>query len=74
MDTALADEFRNLSVKAPCCGTKVSLNDLRYIWPAAFGRFALEARNPNIVNTTEAQDRQIAERLGTQLKKMWVSV
>ncbi len=72
MDEAFVNEFKSLGIKTPCCGTTVSLNDLCYVWPAAFGRFALEARNPNIADTTEEQDRQIAECLRTQLRKMWV--
>jgi hypothetical protein len=52
METASADGFKDLSTVAPCCGATVSLNDLRYVWPAAFGRFALEAHNPGIGDTT----------------------
>ncbi len=37
METASADGFKDLNTVAPCCGATVSLNDLRYIWPAAFG-------------------------------------
>ncbi|WFU06317.1 hypothetical protein QA648_24745 (plasmid) [Rhizobium sp. CB3171] len=74
MDAASANRFENLNIKTPCCGTNVSLNDLRYIWPAAFGRFALEARNPNIANTTSDQDQQLAECLGTRLRKVWMRI
>ncbi|KAA3505430.1 hypothetical protein G6L63_23535 [Agrobacterium vitis] len=74
MDIAYASEFTSLTVEAPCCGTTVSLNNLRYLWPAAFGRFAIEARNPNIADTSEEQDQQIADCLGTTLRKMWVRV
>ncbi|WP_245497711.1 hypothetical protein [Rhizobium leguminosarum] len=52
METASADGFKDLVTVAPCCGATVSLNDLRYVWPAAFGRFALEAHNPGIGDTT----------------------
>lgn len=74
MDTAFADEFKNLSVKTPCCDAIVSLNDLRYIWPVGFGRFALEAHNPNIGDTSEEQDQRIAESLGNPVRKIWVSI
>lgn len=74
MDKAFANELEDLNIEAPCCGTTVSLNNLRYIWPAAFGRFALEALNPNIADTTEEQDLQIAGCLGTSLRKIWVRV
>ncbi|MDK4736163.1 hypothetical protein [Rhizobium sp. CNPSo 3490] len=71
MDTASADGFKDLNTEAPCCGGTVLLNDLRYICPAAFGRFALEARNPNITDTTEEQDRKMAECVGMPLRKIW---
>lgn len=71
MDTAFASKFKNLSAKTSCCGTTVSLNTLTYVWPAAFGRFALEALNPNMDDTTYEQDQQLAESLGAPLRKIW---
>ncbi|WP_313612557.1 hypothetical protein [Agrobacterium sp.] len=71
METAFASEFKNLSAKISCCGTTVSLNTLTYVWPAAFGRFALEALNPNMDDTTYEQDQQLAESLGAPLRKIW---
>ncbi|NZD50784.1 hypothetical protein [Rhizobium leguminosarum] len=55
--SSFEDEVRfydpgDINTVAPCCGATVSLNDLRYVWPAAFGRFALEAHNPGIGDTT----------------------
>lgn len=74
METAFAYGLTSLWLEAPCCGTTISLNDLRYVSPAAFGRFALEALNPNIRDTTEEQDRRIAECLGTHVRKIWARV
>ena len=74
MDAAAADSLTNLTVKAPCCGAMVSLNDLNYVWPAAFGRFALEASNPNVTDTTDEQDQTLVDCLGTLLRKIWVKV
>ena len=74
MELAHASGFTNLTVEAPCCGTAVSLNNLRYVWPAAFGRFALQVRNPNMGDTTEEQDRGVADCLGTTLRKIWVRI
>ncbi|MCM2453984.1 hypothetical protein HGO37_01160 [Rhizobium sp. CG4] len=71
MDTAFASEFKNLSAEAPCCSTTVNLNGLDYVWPAGFGRFALEALNPTMDDTTHEQDQQLAERLGAPLRKIW---
>lgn len=74
MAQAFDNDFESLDVKAPCCGTVISLNDLRYVWPAAFGRFALEALNPGIEETTAEQDHEMAECLGAPLRKIWVRV
>ncbi|MNT92135.1 hypothetical protein D3C72_2333600 [compost metagenome] len=74
MDTAFASEFKNLAANAPCCGATVSLNELKYVWPAAFGRFALEAHNPNMDDTTQEQDQQIADTVGAAVRKIWVRV
>lgn len=54
--------FRSLDTVAPCCGTTVSLNELRYVWPAAFGSFVLEAMNPN-VKSSPGEPLQELERL-----------
>ena len=70
MDRASQDSFRDLSVTTPCCETQTSLNDLRYVWPATFGRFVLEAMNPNIGNTTPEQDLELTECLGLGLRKV----
>ena len=53
-------DFTKLEVTTPCCGSTVSLNDLHYVWPTAFGRFVLEAMNPNIENTTAEQGRRLS--------------
>ena len=74
VDTAFGDGFKDLQREAPCCGNTISLNDLRYIWPAAFGRFALEAHNPKIADTTEDHDRRIGVCVGIPLRKIWVRV
>ncbi|OWV78110.1 hypothetical protein ATY78_13010 [Rhizobium sp. R635] len=71
MEAASASGFKNLMSVAPCCGATVSLNDLRYVWPAGFGRFALEAHNPGIGDTTAEQDRKMAECLEAPLRKIW---
>ncbi|UXS05126.1 hypothetical protein FY156_16765 [Agrobacterium tumefaciens] len=72
MNAAFATDFENLDVAAGCCGAHLSLNNLRYVWPAAFGRFALEVLNPYVPDTTEEQDLQVARSLGTSLRKIWV--
>lgn len=74
MGTASKTAFANLAVSTPCCGASTSLNDLNYVWPAGFGRFVLEAMNPNIENLTPSQENQLAERLGRELRKIWVHI
>jgi hypothetical protein len=68
MDRAAEDPFADLSVVTPCCRTKTSLNDLRYVWPAAFGRFALEALNPGIPGLPDEQLEALETALGTPLR------
>lgn len=70
MDKAYANNFTDLEIVSPCCGSKISLNDLYYEWPAGFARFSIEIRNPN-----ENVDAEILGELeniiGTTLKKIW---
>ncbi|MDP9839005.1 hypothetical protein J2T09_003777 [Neorhizobium huautlense] len=72
MNAAFAVKFENLEFTTPCCGAHTSLNDLHYIVPSAFGRFNLEARNPNMGDPTEDHDRDIARCLGAPVRKIWV--
>jgi hypothetical protein len=64
--------FDTLLVTAECCGAQVSLNDLNYVWGAAFGRFALEAMNPNIRELSPDQALQLDNAVGHPLGKVWV--
>ena len=70
-DIAYKSEFEDLRVTTPCCGHSTTLNDLNYIWAAGFSRFVLEAKNPNIKQTTTEQDAALSEALGLDLKKIW---
>jgi len=74
MSAASTTAFVDLSVTTPCCGIATSLNDLNYVWPAAFGRFVLEAMNPNIEDLTPIQEQQLAKRIGSSLRKVWVHI
>lgn len=71
MDRAAEDAFADLAIVTPCCRTKTSLNDLRYVWPAAFGRFALEALNPGIGALSDEQVETLETALGTPLRVVW---
>ena len=72
MDKVSEKEFQDLNVQAGCCGAVVSLNDLRYEWPVAFGSFALEVRSPNIPNLNQEQRSQLATAIGHDLRTVWV--
>jgi hypothetical protein len=71
MDSAHAGGFSNLLCVAGCCGAEVSLNEMRYLWPAAFGSFALVAMNPDIRSLSVAQQDQIEKQLGCALRAVW---
>ena len=49
--------FPSLAITVPCCGSKSSLNELTYDWPAGFARFELRALNPG----AELKKEQMAE-------------
>ena len=53
MDQAYRFSFVDLAVSVPCCNAQLSLNDLRYEWPAGFARFILEAQSPGAELTGE---------------------
>ena len=72
MRSGAQTHFEDLMVTAPCCGSRVSLNELRYIWPAAFGRFVLEAMNPNVRDITPDQELALSRALGSLVRKVWV--
>src|SRR4051812_34639279 len=40
--------FKLAAYATPCCRKKCTLHELVYQWPQGFGRFALDAMNPNI--------------------------
>jgi hypothetical protein len=70
MDAASVFDFSNLSVVAPCCSESVSLNELDYVYPAAFSSFVLEAMNPEReVNSEQVQQLMVC--LGSELKRIW---
>jgi hypothetical protein len=71
MDKAWETQFADLEVTTPCCGLRTSLNDLRYHWPVAFGRFALVVLNPNSEELSQDQHQDIERCLGMRLRTVW---
>jgi hypothetical protein len=72
MDAAWDAHFRDLTTIAGCCGASVSLNDLRYVWPAGFARFVLEAMDPDVADLSAAEHAKLETTLGCELRRIWV--
>src|SRR5947208_3304096 len=68
MDAAYRSAFRHLETTTPCCGNDVSLNDLRYEWPAGFARLVLEAWNPRVTRLDGDELSELEEALGASLR------
>ena len=66
-DDAQEGSFRLARYKLPCCGGSVTLNDLEYDWPQAFGRFSWEVRNPDIGELTSANRTELEVAAGVPL-------
>lgn len=67
MEQASKDDFENLQCTALCCGGSVTLNGLKYLWPAAFGSYVLEALNPNSTGLSLSQHAELRGALGCEL-------
>ena len=74
MDVAASSGFENLQIRAACCGADVSLNGLKYGWPVAFGRFFLEARNPNVTGLSSEALLELGQALGGPVRQIQVHV
>jgi hypothetical protein len=62
-------QFGSLDIETPCCLFKTSLNDLKYDWPAAFARCALEVTNPNR-DLSDEELRRIEGTMGRPVRKI----
>jgi len=51
----------------PCCGGTVTLNELSYDWPQAFGRFRWEVMNPDIGDLSDADKSALEAAAGCEL-------
>lgn len=74
MEVALPTKYATLQATAGCCGAQVSLNEMHYVWPAAFGRYALSAMNPDVRDLSPEQEKQLADCLGCNLKAVWAHI
>lgn len=71
MDAAWAGRFVDLIATMPCCGVRLSLNDLLYDMPAGFARFILEARNPRVATIEGTGLATLSQLLGCELRVIW---
>lgn len=71
MDEDWCDGFTLTSYATPCCGKKCTLHELVYCLPQGFGRFALNAMNPNISELEDKYKREIEKILGTKLRVIY---
>jgi len=71
MDDDFGDGFKLAIYATTCCGARCTLHELVYEWPQGFGRFALEAMNPNIGKLEERYKREFEEILGTKLRVIY---
>jgi len=70
MSEAWKSHFAALAAHAPCCGATVSLNELKYVWPVAFGRFVLEAANPFSKGLSAPQLEELGAVLGSPVREI----
>ena len=70
MSLAAEHGFKDLIVRAGCCGTQVGFDELHCGWPVAFGRFVLEAANPTMSGLSEEQLNELGTLLGCPVREI----
>ena len=70
MDKAFKDNYRNLFIITPCCNEEISLNDLKYEWPAGFASFIIQIQNPN-KDITDSELEKLEIILRSSMRKIW---
>lgn len=68
MDAAGRNSFADLLVTAPCCGARVSLNDLVYEGPMGFARYCIGAMNADIGEVSPANLAALSTTLALPLR------
>ncbi len=71
MDKDFSEGFQLARYSLPCCRAKHSLNDLEYGGPLAFGKFVLEAMNPNIGELKDMHKTQFEKIMGIKLRVIY---
>jgi hypothetical protein len=70
-DEEYLEGFSDLTTIMPCCGSRISLNDLDFSWPTGFSCFTLDALNPNINDLTSVQTEELEDIVGCKLRQIW---
>ncbi|MCD4687355.1 MAG: hypothetical protein K8S97_15610, partial [Anaerolineae bacterium] len=63
--------FRLEPITLPCCNERTTLHNLDYHWAQGFGRYTLEAMNPNIGALSEEILHQITTLLSCDLRVIY---
>jgi hypothetical protein len=71
MDDDYNDGFKLAKYDTPCCGTAYTLHELTYEWAQGFGRFALDAMNPNIEQLDDKYKAELEDILGARLRVIY---
>jgi hypothetical protein len=62
----------SLAITTPCCARETTLDSLDYgEFPVGFGRFVLEALNPDSTGLTTTELDALREVLGTPVQQIW---
>ena len=71
MDEDYLDGFKLAAYATPCCSAACALDALVYHWPQGFGRFALDAMNPDIGRLDDRYKHELEEILGTKVRVIY---
>jgi hypothetical protein len=71
MEEDFVQGFRLSMYVLPCCAAKCNLNQLVYEGSQAFGRFVLDAMNPDIGILTDERKKELEDLLGTKLRVIY---
>jgi hypothetical protein len=63
--------FEDRAVTTPCCHKQTTLNDLVYVWPAGFARFALTCHDPEREALAPDEEQRLQDALGHPIRQIW---
>ncbi|MEQ1576674.1 MAG: hypothetical protein ABL894_03385 [Hyphomicrobium sp.] len=59
--------FMLLRQPMPCCGERLAVNELKFDWPVAFGKFALQITSPAFDTSNQDEAQRLARDLSPLL-------